>query len=335
MIRRIPGTLLVAVGALFIIWTFAANLIAVGPAFDELTDDFRPFVDAEAIDTARGDIAGLEAVSAELSTTAIPTLAGALGTTPEQLQQMMATQYPAVATGIAALPTIVPTFAGVVDTLDAQRTNFEKADAIPASNLPATTVPWSLLIVGVAVAGLGAWMLIRPTRLDAIIATVVGVGLVAAPLLLSIPDKAAAADDLNAALTPVYTPEMVAGGAQALAVVQAMGTQMQTELVPDLAAQMQLPPEQVMAFLGENLPATTAALATLPEAMGRFQTMISAFDANLDNFETLKPVAFTPIAWMMIIGGLLTVVGGGLPLLSEAFRGDPIVRHRVRPTPAM
>lgn len=322
MIRRIPGTVLMIVGAVFIVWTLAVNLIAVGPAFDDLTDDFRPFMTDQAIATAKQDIAGLQAVADELSTTAIPALATAMQVPPEQLQQMLAEQYPAVTTGIQSLPTIVPTFAGVVDTLDAQQSNFEQADAIPTSSLPATTVPWSLLIVGALVIGIGAWLFLRPDRMQASVAVVVGVVLVAAPLLLSMPGKAGAADDLNDALKPVYTAEMVAGGQQALSVLDAMATQMQTELIPALAAQMQAPPEQVLAFFGENLPATAAALTTLPDAMGRFETMVAAFDANLDNYDTLRPVALLPIAWMMIIGGLIAAIAGALPLASDRFRDD-------------
>lgn len=323
MVRRIPGMLLVAVGAVFVIWTFAANLFTVGPAFDDMSDDFRPFMTDEAIATAQQDIAGLQAVSQELSTTAIPTLAGALGVSPEQMGQMMATEYPAVAAGVAALPNVVPTFEGVVATLQSQQSNFEQADAIPTSSLPTASVPWSLTIVGALVIALGAWFIVRPTQLDAGIAVLAGVALVAVPLILSMPSKAGAADDLNAALEPVYTAEMVAGGQQALAVVDAMATQMQSELLPALAAQLQLDGAQVQAFLAENLPATAAAMATLPDTMGRFETMVAAFDANLENYDLLKPVAFTPIAWMMIIGGFITIIGGALPLLMERFSGEP------------
>ena len=46
--------------------------------------------------------------------------------------------------------------------------------------------------------------------------------------------------------------------------------------------------------------------------MGRFQQLVDTFDANLDNYETLKPVKFVPIIWIFIIGGFLIIVGGGL-----------------------
>ena len=32
---------------------------------------------------------------------------------------------------------------------------------------------------------------------------------------------------------------------------------------------------------------------------------------NLDNYETIQPVSFTPIIWMMVIGGILILLAGG------------------------
>ena len=57
------------------------------------------------------------------------------------------------------------------------------------------------------------------------------------------------------------------------------------------------------AGAGENLPTTAQALQTLPDALGRFGGLVEAFDANLDNYETIKPVAFSPIIWPLFWAG--------------------------------
>jgi len=49
---------------------------------------------------------------------------------------------------MGALPTAIPTFDGLINTLDKQRPLFASADAIPTKSLPATTVPWALLGAG-------------------------------------------------------------------------------------------------------------------------------------------------------------------------------------------
>ncbi len=44
--------------------------------------------------------------------------------------------------------------------------------------------------------------------------------------------------------------------------------------------------------------------------MGRFDGMVASFDANLDNYETLKPVKFVPIIWTLIISGIGLILFG-------------------------
>ncbi len=68
-------------------------------------------------------------------------------------------------------------------------------------------------------------------------------------------------------------------------------------------------------FLGANFPATAQALQTFPDSMGRFDQLVTTFDANLDNYATLNPVKFVPIIWIFIIGGFLIIVGGGLGVM--------------------
>ena len=52
-------------------------------------------------------------------------------------------------------------------------------------------------------------------------------------------------------------------------------------------------------------------MQTFPDSMERFGQLVTTFEANLDNYETIKPVSFTPIIWMMVIGGILILLAGG------------------------
>lgn len=127
---------------------------------------------------------------------------------------------------------------GVVGTLEAELSRFADADAIPSSSLPATTVPWGLLIAGIVLLVLGGMMILRSGRVAATAAVVVGALLVVVPLVLSLPTKASSADTMNDNLEPVYTREMLDGASGALTVVGAMGTQMQEEMLPALGTQL-------------------------------------------------------------------------------------------------
>lgn len=317
--HRVAAGLLVLVGAAFVAVTLSANLFQVGPAFDRLTDDFRPIMSQKALQTDQQDIDTLAAAGAEIQTEMLPALAQQLGTTPEEFSTTMATQYPDVTAGLAAVPEITPSFTSLVTMLDEQRPYFEAADAIPTESVPATSVPWSLFAVGLLSIGLGAWVWFRP-RGSAVAVTVAGALLVAVPLALNMPHKADYADTMNANLEPVYNQQLITQASGSLTTLSAMGAQMQQEMMPDLAAQLSMSPDELNSFFAENFPATTAALAELPASLGRFQGLVTAFDQRLDDYETMEPVSFEPIVWFMISGGaaLFLLGGAGVVLTRRA-----------------
>jgi len=297
------------VGAGLVALTLVSNLFAVGPAFENLITDFRPALTQQSLDTARADIAGMSAVQTEFTTKLAPALAQQLGMTPDQFNGFVSTKFPAVAAGMGALPTAVPAFNGLINTLDQQRPLFASADAIPTESLPATTVPWALLGAGLLVFLIGLAAL-RSPKAGGAAAVVVGLLLVAAPMALSLPGKASDADQLNANLKPVYTQALVDSATKSLGALGAMGKEMQTGMLPALAVQLKMSPEQLQAFLGTNFPATAQALQTMPASMARFNGLVKVFDQNLGNYETLKPVGLARlILILMVAGGLVAALG--------------------------
>ena len=315
---KVTGGLAVIVGIVFLATTMINNLFEVGPAFEEMIDDFRPVLTDESLDTARADIATLEAAGAEFQTVVGPAMAQALGLTPEEFGGMVQSQYPAVAQGMQALPAVTETFTGLIDTLDSQGDLFASADAIPSDDLPANTVPWIIAISGVLAIGLGV-MMFKPGRIWAILVLGLGLILVITTVVLSLPQKAADADELNENLTPIYTQELIDGANASLAVIGAMGKQMQTEMLPDLAAQLGMTQDELNAFMGENFPATAAAMQSMPESLPRFSAFVGVFEANLDNYQTIQPVAFSPIIWTFLLGAVLITVSSGYCVLTRQY----------------
>lgn len=319
--RRMAAVLMIVVGAAFVAVTLVANLYRVGPAFDRLTDGFRPIMTEQSIQTAHADIAKLSAAGNEIQGKLMPALAQQLQLTPAELNAMMAKQYPDVAKGLQAVPVITPQFTALVDDLDGNRGVFASADAIPTKSLPAATVPWSLLAVGLIAVALGVVVWLKP-KASAVIATVVGAAMIALPLMFGMLGKAGDADQLNSNLKPVYNQELITQAGGALAVLSAMGTQMQTEMVPALAQQLKMTPEQMNAFLGSGFPATAAAMKDLPAMQARFEGMVAAFDKHLGDFNTLKPVTFVPIVWLMLIGGAALFLLGAAGIVITRGRAD-------------
>lgn len=300
--RKLAAVFMIIVGLSFVVTTLIANLFSVGRSFDRLTDGFRPIMTQQALRTDRADIASLSSAGTEIRTTLIPALATQLHMTPAQMSQMMTTQYPAVGKGLQSLPAITANFNGLVTKLDNQRTLFASADAIPTKSVPAAVVPWALLAVGAMTVALGVLVWFTP-RASAVLATVVGAALVAMPLALGMTGKASDADQLNANLKPVYTQALITQASSALATLGAMGNQMQTAMLPALAAQLHLQPAELQAMLAQNFPATAKALRTMPSAMARFGALVTTFKQHLADYNTMKPVSFEPIVITMLVGG--------------------------------
>lgn len=321
MSKRLPAFGVLAIGVIVLIVLFANNLFTVGSAFEELTDSFRPIMTDEAIATAQADVAGLGAVSDEFNTQVAPAVAQALQMSGDELNAFMGTNFPAVAAGVGALPAIVPQFTDVVNLLADQQSNFEQADAIPNGSLPASTVPWIILLIGIG-AVVVAIVMLGKKDWAWLIAVGFGVLVVVFSLALSFLSKSSAADDLNDALKPVYNQTLVSESAQALGVVGAMGQEMQTGMLPALAQQLQMGEEEMQGFLSQ-FPATAGALEGLEDSLGRFQGMVTAFDSQLDNYDTIKDTALYPIALIVLVAGLLIIVCGVWLFLAERQKEAP------------
>lgn len=317
--QKIVAVLLVVVGAVLVGTTFANNLFKVGPAFESMMDDFRPMLTQQSIDTAHRDIAGLAAVDTEFKQKVGPGIAQQLKMTPDQFNAYVGTNFPSVAKGTQALGQITTSFDGLITTLDQQRPLFRSADAIPTKDLPATTVPWGLLIAGILtmIAGVLVWFV---PRAGAVMAIVLGLLLVVGPLVMSLPAKAADADQLNKNLQPIYTQQLIDQATTSVTTVGAMGTEMQAKMLPALAQALNMDQTKLATFLAQNFPATAAAMVNLPTALPRFQELVRTFDQNLDNFNTLKPVKFVPIVWTMIFAGIATLLLGLWALFASAVR---------------
>jgi hypothetical protein len=313
-LNRAIAVLVMLVGAGLVVITLVSNLFAVGPAFENLIVDFRPALTQSSIDTARADIAGLASVQQEFTTKLAPALSQQLKMTPTQFNDFVAQKFPAVAAGMGALPVAVPTFNGLINTLDKQRPLFQTADAIPTKNLPATTVPWVMFGAGFIVFLIGLLMLRSPKAAGAA-AIVVGLLLLVAPVALSLPAKAADADQLNANLKPVYTQALVTNATGALQTIGAMGNEMQTTMLPALATQLKMTPQQLQTFLASNFPATAQALQTMPASMQRFNELVKVFDKNLANYNTLKPVGLARLILILMVAGGLVAGLGALTVL--------------------
>src|SRR5438093_7496727 len=121
---------------------------------------------------------------------------------------------------------------------------------------------------------------------------------------------------MNSHLKPVYTAQMLTGAKGALTVVGAMGQEMQTKMLPALGQQLGMDQAQLQGFLGQNLPAMAEAIRAMPQALGRFDGLLKTFDAHLADYDTLKPVSFVVVVWILIAGAIVALLAGAWGLIA-------------------
>ena len=306
------GIAVALAGATLIALAVIPGLFSVAPKFSDLTTNFKPEMTASTVAELRADLSSLTAAQNQFTTQAVPALATELGMTPAQLSATIQAQFPATATGMAAVPALTAKFNQVLTIMDNQLGNFRQADSIPTASISPTVIPWVLLVLGLVLIAGGAFLR-RWWRVG--LAIVVGALMIVTPLALSLPGKASAADTMNVQMKPVFTAQTVASAKASLATMDAMGVELQAKLIPALSEMLKLQPAQLEAVLAANSPALAGALTTLPASMTQFSALVTAFAESLTDYNDINTTQFAPIIdTILATGGFLVLVG----LLSAA-----------------
>lgn len=308
--RRVAGALVAVIGVTIIVLTFTNRLFSRAPEFEALVDDFRPLFTPESVGSLRADLAGLDGAAAEFDSTVVPAVAEATGDEPDEVVALFEDQFPDVTAGMAAVPGLTAQFGGLADLVDAERNNFEAADAIPTESLTAASIPWILLAVGVATASAGVLLVTFPTRSVSLGAGLLGVVILIALVALRLPSKAPDADALNDAVAPLFDPATVTAANDGLDTVGAMAVQLQDEAMPALGEMLEVPPDKLDATVADEFPATATALAGLPESSARFSDLVALIEDNRPRYDNIKPVDFSQTINLTLGGAALSAILG-------------------------
>ena len=316
--KKIALIVVLVAGVVWMGSAIAFSYPAKTQAVDNLTNAFRPTFTNAGIKQAKSDIATINQFASQFQTKAVPALAQELHLTPAQLVGAVSTQYPEVGKGIAQLPTSLPYFNHLVDGLAAQQHNFQLADAIPTKNLPTTTVYWLFFILGliaVAVALVGLFLRRQLARAMFVVSLVLGLAVIGVSLMLSVPTKAQAVDNLTNAFRPVFTTQGAAQTREYLTNVQNMDKQLTSAALPGLASMLKVTPAQLDASLGQNFPAVATGLQQMPAILSRFNVLVTGIQQNVGNFQLADsiPTKNTPTTLLQgqLVGpaGVIALVG--------------------------
>jgi hypothetical protein len=315
------------IAAILIVGTLVIGLPGKTAGVKRLTDTWRPAFTTQAVKQERANFDEIQAMAAQLQTQVAPALSQELHLTPAGFNQLLEKDFPAVAAGVSQLGTILPRFGALVTGIQQQRANFSKADAIALRrplHLPPTTVPWLLILPGLAVLLLAITALVRGgswARRSPLAIAAIGAVLVVAPIAVSVPAKATAVDQLTAAFRPAFAPAAVRQTRTDMNTVQAMADQLQAKLLPGLATALKVTPTQLQSNLHSAFPAFARGVADLPVILPRFQRLVTNLQVTAGaDFNDASSIPWsgaptTTLTWLFIIPGLLLVFAGGVPLL--------------------
>jgi hypothetical protein len=168
------------IGVVLIITPFALSLPSKSSAGQRLLDNFHSLMPPTHVNTTVGyfdrTFVPLRPVAITAVTAGgeipklIPALAKPLHMTPAQVQQFLGTSFPATAKLLGELPQLTPVFSKVppgiaffkplVDTMQANVSNYAKVDSLPDFRL----FTWFFVVPGVLLVALAGWPLVTARR---------------------------------------------------------------------------------------------------------------------------------------------------------------------------
>ena len=313
MVKKVSLGVVVGIGVVWVLATFALGLWGKTAAADRLTADLEPaFSNAEA---SQEEAAAVGAFTEELETKTIPFLAEQLHAKPHDVTDLLASTYPAVGRVLSAKDNSGSKFedgkpylnhasaylTGVTAELRTSQDDFSQASDIPASYLPTKAVAWLFLLLGLATLVLGGLLRAKPELGQRLAAGVAGLGLVviAVTFGLHVPGKTQALDNVTDSFRPVFTsdgPSSIAEGQAYLDAVRAADVELETKVIPALPALLRLSPEAVVSALSKNSPIVAGAMlekdaanpkvSVLGGILDRFDGLAATVNANVDDFRS-------------------------------------------------
>ena len=311
-----------------IAFTFGEHLVSRSRDAQRIADHYQPLMSERGLTDLSTGFDAVKSAGAQLDTQAEPELQRALGMTHTEFEAYVARTMPGIHAFDTQAPGVVGLVGPVIGQLQAARSDYARASDIPTSWLPLSSAPWLFLGIGFLLIASGAFALVRPQPLANAALLVIGVGLVIAPLMISIPSKV----DAAARVTKLGAVGLASATGQ-----KAVGA---TKLFDGMIADVQT---KLAPALGEAAPGASFAqkYATLAGFADEWQRSTSAKSHALSDsqvalsstFANANRIPLRPIPWLFIIPGSLLALLAGAALV-PAFAGAPAEARRTGAIPA-
>ncbi|MET0602495.1 MAG: hypothetical protein ABW167_10930 [Baekduia sp.] len=326
------------VGLALIAVPFATSMWDRAPQGAAMITAFAPHMQPAKVAGYQRDLAQLNGGIVEASTKGAAVLYPRLK--PAAARKRFAKHGPMLASFQATWPKTYRSLSGVVHPIAANRQGYEAIAALPRFGL----FPWFFVIPGgvlvllgaIALAFPGAWRLARWGVLA------VGVGLVAAPAVFQMWDRAPKGAALVEAFKPIETRSAVVRVQNDFGQVAIAQGALAGELVPALQRH-----GLSQAQIDQQFPAVQTLLARWIPILNDLTPVIGVMSDNVGRFQAVAALPpFTAFPWLFLIPGLLVsliVLAGPLrsipdrltrPVIPEGAPHGPFPHHQTSDSPA-
>jgi hypothetical protein len=301
--RRWTLLAIAAIGVSLGVMPFAFGMFAKTPKGAVMIAGFRPYMTTTRLSGYQSE---LRQINAGVRQTDTSVAAYLVGSTPNPTA--FASKYPEFVSFDRQWPAIDSKMTGLMSQVQRNLGNYLDVAALPSFRL----FPWFFVIPGVLIAGCAIAVLVRPTRWRPIhwILVALGLGLIAAPLIFQMFQRAPAGGRMMTAFENIETTrnvQQIQGYFGTMAVGQGA---IRLEIVPALEASG-LSRAQIVA----KYPAVAMLDTDWVHILNDMTPMIGAMSDNVVNYQaiaSLPPFPFFP--WFFVLPGALVtglaLVGG-------------------------
>ena len=152
------------------------------------------------------------------------------------------------------------------------------------------------------------------SKILSVIILVVGLGLIAAPFGYQMFDRAPAGANMMSAFEPVLTRANVTTFQGHMQTFAGMKSDI-NKMIPALAQQMKITPDQMNQMIGKQFPGIANGVKQMDKMGQDFNTVITVMDQNVDNFQKADKLPMSTMPWFFVIAGGALVVLSGAQLL--------------------
>jgi hypothetical protein len=320
--RRIAAWFAIALGLTLIAFTFGEHLVSRSRDAQKIADHYRPLMSERGLADLGNGFNAVKAAGAELDSRAEPQLQRALGMNDAEFDTYVTRTMPGIHAFDEQSPGVVALVEPVIGQMQAARADYVQASDIPTSWLPLSSAPWLFLGIGALLIVTGTIALVRPQPLAQVALLMIGLGLVVAPLVISIPTKVDAAVRVTKLGAVGLAPETGQKAVGATKLFDGMVADVQTKLEPALA---QASPTTNFAYTYATLAGFSdtwqQSTSAKSHALSDSQVALSGTFANANR------IPLRPIPWLFIIPGLVLAVLAGAALLPAFGRAPAAARQ--------